>query len=238
MKDVSCIKEKKLFVSVHMPKTAGSSFAATLEDYYGSKLLKDYGDLPINTPVYERNKAALQASLCNAEKNFQNVVCIHGHFMPVKYLLLADKQDVKFITWMRNPVERVLSHYYFWKRSFNPETTPALHKKVIEDNWSVERFCLSEELKDLYSQFLYGFPLEKFSFIGITEFYGDDFEYFSTHYLNTIAKSYKINVEPEGERYPIEESFRTEIGKFHYNDMNLYQIALEKRLTRLSSGRS
>lgn len=221
-----------------MPKTAGSSFAATLADYYGSKLLKDYSDFPINTPMYERNKAAIEASLSNAEKDFQNVECIHGHFLPVKYLLLSNKQKTTFVTWMRNPVERVLSHYYFWKRSCNLETAPPLHKKVIEEDWSVERFCLAPELKNLYSQFLFGFPLENFSFVGIAEFYDDDFEYFSRYYLNTIVKPQRINVGTEVGRYPIEKSFRNEIEKFHLNDMKLYQMALDKRLTRRSGGRS
>ncbi|MDD5277216.1 MAG: hypothetical protein PHR16_14185 [Methylovulum sp.] len=223
-----------MLVSVHMPKTAGVSFAATLEDNYGSNLLKDYADLPINTPVYERNKAALQASLCNAEKDFLNIECIHGHFLPLKYLLLSDKQKTTFITWMRNPVERLLSHYYYWKRNFNPETAPYLHKKVIEENWSVEQFSLAPELKDLYSQFLYGFPLEKFSFIGISEFYNDDFDFFVRSYLNSSVKPKRLNINSEGGLYPIEASLRNEIERFHFNDMNLYQRALEKRLSRSS----
>jgi len=218
-----------------MPKTAGTSFVATLEDYYDSKLLKDYTDLPINTPVFNRNKAALQASLNNLEKKFINIECIHGHFLPIKYLLLSNKQKITFITWMRNPIERLFSHYYFWKNNFNPKTAPLLHKKVIEEEWSIERFCLASELKDVYSQFLFGFPLENFSFIGITEFYSEDLEFFSKHYLNTIMKPKRINVGTKENYYHISESLRDKIETFHSNDMRLYQRALEIRLTRVST---
>ncbi len=72
---------------------------------------------------------------------------------------------------MRNPVERALPHYYFGRRSFDPDNAPPLHRKMMEKGWSLERFCLGPEVRNIYSQFLYGFLLEYFSFIGTTEFY-------------------------------------------------------------------
>src|SRR4030065_365461 len=105
--------------------------------HFGPKLLKDYDDLPINTPQYERNKAALLASLHNGEADkFAGVECIHGHFLPLKYLLLSVKRELKFITWMRDPVERILSHFFYWKRNYDSATAPILHRKVIEEDWS------------------------------------------------------------------------------------------------------
>lgn len=226
-----------MIISVHLPKTAGTSFAAALEHHFGAKLLRDYVDLPINTPQYDRNRKALQNSLCNAEKELRDTECIHGHFLPVKYLLLSNKRKISFVTWMRNPVERVLSHYHFWKRSFSPETAPPLHKRVIEEKWSLERFCLGAELKNIYFQFLYGFPLEYFSFVGISEFYDDDFAFFAEHYLESFIEPKKLNVGNEVGGHQIEESLRNEIEQFHSKDMELYQRALENRLTRRSSCR-
>lgn len=224
-----------MIISLHLPKTAGTSFAAALEQRFGTKLLKDYADLPINTPEYERNKAALQASLCNAENDFPGIECIHGHFLPIKYLLLANKRAVRFVTWMRNPVERVLSHYFFWKSSYDPKTAPRLHRKVIEDDWSIERFCLGPEVRDLYWQFLWGFPIEHFDFIGFTEFYANDLEYFTRYYLQTPIEPIRLNVGDKGEGgYQIDVSLRKQIESFHARDMDLYQRALEKRLTRRS----
>ena len=37
-----------MLVSVHIPKTAGSSFLAGLRDRFGEGLLPDYGDAPIS----------------------------------------------------------------------------------------------------------------------------------------------------------------------------------------------
>lgn len=147
-----------MLISLHLPKTAGVSFRRSLEAHYGSTFLKDYADYPINTPVYERSLAAVRASIDIAERGVEGIACIHGHFLPVKYLLLSLQQEVTFVTWMRNPVERLLSHYFYWKRSYNPKQAPLLHRKVIEENWSVERFALSPELRNLYSQFCGAFP--------------------------------------------------------------------------------
>jgi len=73
------------------------------------------------------------------------------------------------------------SGHYYWKSSYNEKSAAPLHRKVITEDWSVERFCLGPELKDLYSQFLFGFPLDNFSFIGITEFFDKDYAYFMEH---------------------------------------------------------
>lgn len=224
-----------MIISLHLPKTAGSSFAKSLEEHFGAALLKDYGDFPINTPEYQRNKAALQASLQNAEeRDFSSIECIHGHFLPLKYLLLSVRQELKFVTWMRDPVQRMLSHYYFWKRTYNRETSARLHCRVVEENWSVERFCLSQELRDIYKQFLWGFPLEKFDFIGIIDHYQSDFIYFCKKYLGVHLEEYKENIGDKSQ-YLIDEKLYNDIKNFHRYDMDLYKKALTQRLIRDST---
>jgi len=224
-----------MIISVHIPKTAGTSFLKTLEAHFGTGLLQDYADLPTNTPQYERNRAALLASVDYAEQDhLTGVECVHGHFLPLKYLLLSVKKDLRFITWLRNPVERVLSHFYYLKSFYNPATAPALHRKMVEEDWSVERFCLSPELKNLYGQFLWGFPLESFDFIGITEFYDEDFSYFSRQYLNTNLEPHRENVgKNERGSYQVDASFRAKLEQFHAYDFELYRTALLMRQERV-----
>ncbi len=223
-----------MIVSLHLPKTAGTSFVNALETHFGSALLRDYSDLPINMPQYERNKAALLASIHNGEADtFTGIECIHGHFLPLKYLLLSLKKDIRFITWMRDPVERMLSHYYFWRKSYDPEKSAPLHKRVIEEDWSLERFCLGSELKNVYCQFLWGFPLECFDFIGITEFYNEDLAFFSREYLGANLDDHRENVgDKQGGKYQIDEIFRRQIEQCHGGDMMLYKRALAQRIDR------
>lgn len=226
-----------MIISVHLPKTAGTSFAATLKCHFGAALLLDYADTPINIPRLERNKSALRKCLSNADVDFEDIKCIHGHFLPIKYLLLSSKRQIDFVAWMRSPVERVLSHYYFWQRSFNSESAPLLHRRMMEEQWSLERFCLGPEMRNLYFQFLYGFPLDYFAFIGITEFYKDDFDFFANNFMNSSKdlRSQRLNCgDTTANDYEVSQSLRTAIEHHHSKDMVLYQRALEMRRARLS----
>lgn len=139
-----------MIVSVHLPKTAGKSFQAALTARFGESLLEDYGDFPMNTPEYDRNRAALAASLRNAERDFRGIECIHGHFLPVKYLLLSVRRPVTFVTWMRDPIQRLVSNYHYWRRSYDARTAPPLHRRMVEEAWSLEQF--HERDVDLYQR--------------------------------------------------------------------------------------
>jgi hypothetical protein len=228
-----------MIISLHLPKTAGTSFGRSLEDFFGDALLHDYQDLPINTPVYQRNLNALKAGAANGVREFGPIRCIHGHFLPLKYLLLGCKTKVRFVTWMRDPVERLVSHYWYWKRSFDPHCAPPLHRMVIEEDWSLERFCLSAELKNFYSQFLWGFPLEMFDFIGIVANYSEDFDYFSRHFLGTRLPVLQENVgehATDRTHHANDPGFRKSVEKHHQKDMALYRRSLELRLASRGKG--
>jgi hypothetical protein len=201
----------------------------SLIQFYGDRILLDYRDKPINTPPPVRNRNAFINGMANLDRDFGEVGCIHGHFMPVKYLPLETKQDLTYVTWMRNPVERIISHYYFWQRRNKPDFPP-LYKRVIEEKWSLERFCLSNEMRNLYHQFLWGFPVFRFDFIGITEYYDEDYRYFSENILQGLGPAQRVNVNKHiKKKYPISKSLRREIEDFHHDDMELYHMALEKR---------
>ncbi len=107
--------------------------------------------------------------------------------MPVKYRLLGWRVPLQFVTWLREPVERLGSHYHYWKRHYNPENAGILHRRVVEEQWSLERFCLGPELQNTYCKFLWGMPLERFAFVGITEFYEEDLAYFSQNILGCFS---------------------------------------------------
>jgi len=137
-----------VLISVHLPKTAGSSFQHILRREYGDKMLLDFEDKPINTPADERNRRAWVDASENACRDFGEIECIHGHFQPVKYLALKKKGRAKFVCWLREPLARMVSHYNFWLRDYDGGIGKgALHCKVVEDKWSLEHFCISYEMQ-------------------------------------------------------------------------------------------
>ena len=227
-----------MLISVHLPKTAGSSFGASLEEVFGERLLRDYGDAPLHTsPLIRKTRAAL-ANLHALSRRLAVVDCIHGHFLPFKYQALRATRAVCFITWMRDPVERLGSHYHFWQRSYDPGTAPLLHRRVVEEQWSFERFARSPELRDTYAQFLWGFPLSRFAFIGITEHYADDFAFFARAFLGVSLPPHRllINDEREERVYVWDHALRAEIERIHHRDVSLYRRALALRQVRERAG--
>lgn len=219
-----------MIISVHLPKTAGKSFQAALQAAFGDAVLEDYGSFPMNTPRAERQRAAVEACLANADREFAGVDCIHGHFLPLRYLLFAERRDATFVTWLRHPIQRLISNYHYWRREYDAATARPLHRRVVEEDWSLERFGLGDEMRDMYSQFLWGFPLENFAFVGITEHYAEDLAVFAQRYLSRDVAAEWINVgERPGQTYDIDPALARTLEAFHARDMALYARALALR---------
>jgi hypothetical protein len=224
-----------MVISVHLPKTAGKSFEAALLAHFGAALREDYSTFPMNTPVEQRRRAALEGCLANGMEDFHGVRCIHGHFLPLRYLLLADRRPVTFVTWLRHPVQRAISNYHYWRRAFDPATAPPLHRRVVEEDWSLERFCLCDEMRDMYSEFLWGFPIENFAFIGITEHFESDLAEFADRYLGIAVTPERLNAATApGEVHAVDLGLQRRVETFHERDMALYERALALRQTRVA----
>lgn len=220
-----------MLISVHMPKTAGLSFRAALESHFGSQLQPDYSDYPLAHSPQDRRNQAEEFGHANGLENFDGIACIHGHFLPIKYRELAGVLPCTFVTWLREPIARLISHYDYWQRSYDPDSnaTSALHRRVVEESWSLQRFALSPELRNVYSEFLWRFPLERFEFVGITEFFPEELRYFSREVLGNNLCVETLNVREDGKSGAPEQrlkpSDRAEIEAFHAKDVNLYQRA-------------
>jgi hypothetical protein len=228
-----------LLISVHMPKTAGLSFRASLEQHFGDGFRHDYQDYPLAQSATVRRDRALAYGKAVRVDEFAGVSCIHGHFLPLKYLPLADQLACRFVTWLREPFARLVSHYDYWQRTFDPASsqTSALHRRVIEEGWSLQRFCLAPELRNVYTEFLWGVPVERLFFIGITEFFAEDLRYFSQHVLGNKMQPHTLNRRPDndaalpGPDHGVID--RRAITEYHAADMALYRQALRLRQRRL-----
>jgi hypothetical protein len=229
-----------VLVSIHMPKTAGLSFRASLEEYFGAAFRPDYADYPLaEAPVLRRERARSWGEEAQ-NADFQGVDCVHGHFLPSKYLPLAQSRPCTFVTWLREPLARLQSHYHYWQRSYDPASsqTSVLHRRVVEEKWSLQQFCLAPELRNVYTEFLWGFPVERLDFVGITEFFPEDLRYFSREILGNNLRPQTLNQRSDAgglaQRPLLADAQRTEIEQFHAADVALYQRALVCRQARSS----
>jgi hypothetical protein len=218
-----------------MPKTAGTSFRLALEQGFGEGFMADYADLPLNTPRPRRELAALRAGMRLAATGglSRHVTCVHGHFLALKYRFLTALSDrVSFVIWLRDPVERLVSHYRFWMQATDTAGLPVLHRRVVEEQWSLERFCFSPDLRNLSHQFLFGFPVQRLDFVGIVERADADFAVFSRRYLGPGAPRElpRVNLGSHGAgvRHFDDAPLRRRIEAFHRKDMDLYRYFLSR----------
>ena len=229
-----------MIISVHTPKAGGMSFRALLEQHFGDSILLDYSDFPINTPPEIRNARAKKTRnkllwLYNLGLKYKSIQCIHGHFIPYKYSRFYGKKNVQFVTWLRDPLERLASHYYFWCRNYKAKTTPGvLHRRIVEEKWSFEKFCFSPEMQNTYAQFLWKFPIANFDFVGITEHFDEDLAYFAKTFLG--LHDVKIPTENRNpnktDDYFTDAGFKNELMEFHAKDYEIYNRALAMRKAR------
>jgi hypothetical protein len=228
-----------MIISLHTPKAAGSSFKKLLEKEFSHSLISDYKDKPFNKNVERRIEDVKfkRRKLKYFYKLYYKCIgieCIHGHFLPYGYDIYLNNPDTKFITWLRDPLQRLASNYFYWFRAYNKNKSGDLHKKVVGENWSFEKFAFSEEMKNFYNQFLYKFPIENFDFIGLTEFFEDDLKYFSEKYLNkkiTHVPITNININKTREYYD-DPILIKELKEFHSVDYSIYNFAIQKRNSR------
>jgi hypothetical protein len=226
-----------MLISLHIPKTAGASFGRALKQHFGERLLEIYTEEPLEWPRSKRNFKATIACVQNAIHGFPGVDCIHGHILPFKYRLLnIQHRDLKFITWMRHPADRLVSSYFFMKKvhqSIPP--TDQFHCRILDEQWTLERFCLDANLRNLCTQYMWGFPPERFDFVGVVEHYESDLNYFAKAFLNTTLPVFYENSQSHRSEvtYALDPGFRTAIEQFHDRDMRFYQQALEARTTRV-----
>jgi hypothetical protein len=157
-------------LSIHIPKTGGTSFYHLLQQAYGQAL---------SSSLKRRDYEALIAQHGSLQKAFgPEIRAVHGHlyYRELKALHLAS--GAKVICWLRHPVERLLSNYrFFIHRLQHPELNP----QVFEQNQhrreeSLLEYARLEENRNRMSKFLEGITLEELFFIGFLEGFDTDLQ--------------------------------------------------------------
>jgi len=191
------------FVSSHIEKTGGISMKKFFVDLYGSEQVFWYHPYEdgfvradqdptmrrLNTGSF-KVKALLLASpagrllypyacrlIHKMEKPaFQKeapeeFTVIHGHFSPSD----VDVSDARLVTVFREPLERVVSHYGYWRDSLNRgQPVPSW----FDSNMSFGDFALSSHMSNFQSSSVGRGGFDQFDHVGVTGKLGDYCRYF------------------------------------------------------------
>lgn len=201
-------------IYLHIPKTAGTSFRMSAEQYFGpDQVLNDYGkESPstsedIKSSVYGANDIALLRKT-GLEHKF-----LTGHFCMVKYIEIFPNSPV--VSFFREPVDRVISEYVHFASHYNFEGT-------------LRDFYTKPQFQNRQSHSMSGALPTDLDFYGLTEDYATSLDLFNQRY-GTNFQMAKLNTgKYKGAAQSIaNEEELAEIRELNQKDIELYAYAVE-----------
>jgi len=161
-------------ISVHVPKCAGMALRTFLENSFGGDAVySDYADRPAD-PASPMNldRAGFLAKFSDGNYEFlAGKKAVHGHFHPLKYRAACARLRVTFL---REPIERMISHFLFWK--VLPRHGHSLHDYFLDNDLSFEQFARLPIMCRFYSGvFFGGVDMASFDLIGFHDRADEDF---------------------------------------------------------------
>lgn len=215
-----------MIYSIHIPKTAGTSFRFALAERYGSRLAMYYGKKdPKTTEGLRVGRADLAKAAADLpERGFE---ILHGHFGSADVETLVDTPS-QIWTWLRDPVERTISQYEFYRQ--RPLELKALAQRVKSGETTFAAFLKAREVREIQSRYLRGLDLAQLGFVGISE----HFELGLAMLFGEDAPRLKMRYNATEREMPMTPDGRTAIARANIRDMQLYAEALRLFVGRVA----
>jgi hypothetical protein len=216
-----------MIISTHIPKAAGNSFAASLEEYFGDRVMKHYGDwVGFHSPEAISRHAKRMAELrAKRDELARNYDVIHGHFITDKYANLFPAAS--FVAFFRDPYQQTISHFEFLSRH-DDVSLPSL-KIFREKNLNLVEFIRWDAVPSPQSYFLGTMSIKDLAVIGLTEEFDRSIKLFNSAFGTALSSNHNRNVNPDKTvaTYEIPTEIRKEIEVYRAADIALYQQARE-----------
>jgi hypothetical protein len=224
-----------MIVSIHVPKTGGSTFGNYLKKQFQDEMLYVYPCLKCNRWIcdrdldncHKRRKTEPCQDHAGSNRDVARYLqesgtrCIHGHFTTQTFGL--DFKKYAHVAWVRDPVDRALSHWEFWQRNHDGRGQEG---DLLIQSGNIEAFFRYSA--NLQTKCLKNMPLKHFRFVGITEQFDEGLRQFNDLFGLPCVEAKNVNINPAKGigGYQIDQQKRTLIGSFNQEDMRLYADAV------------
>lgn len=210
-------------LSFHIPKTGGTSFRNTLKGVYGD-------DAVARVDSAKSETTRLNNSPLNAGDPIPHSV-IHGHIFWDRWNEKFEApNDVMKIIWVRDPVERVASQYFYLvdvlKRELDEEGKGLnLLSKILK---TFPEFIRNPKVQNILSRYVTPEILDRhFDFVGVLEHRQEDLARLARRLDWPEFEDHQHNATPNRPEPTPEE--RDLIRAYNQADVRLYEQVLEWR---------
>ena len=213
-----------MLISVHIPKTGGTSFGAMLARHFGPRLLRDYDDRPLSHGGLARLSTAVFGAR-DARARLRGHDAVHGHFLLLKY------RDVPgdVVTWLRDPAQRIVSRYAHYLRDVASQQ-PLQPVAGLRPGLTLAEFIEIPRFQDTYSKYLRGTPLSRIRCFGFSEDMDEGLARMRRVLGLDLGDALSLRANPgrEGTRYDIPAPVARRIARLNAADYRLWQRARER----------
>lgn len=218
-----------LIVSLHIPKTGGTSFSDVLTRAYPDQVAFFYREKHRLTHDKLRDRDNLRKPEVLAEIERDGIRVIHGHAAG-RWFLRSIPDQSRYWTWVRDPVERVISAYYYLIQRGQRGDRPGVAKVVGR---TLEEYARGEQNQNIQSRVLNGLDLSQMGFVGVTERFDESLGLlgFSQHQLPKPRNRNKAKAE-------VDPALKRLIAELNAEDVALYAEAVRLLDTRLAAASS
>ena len=217
-----------MFISIHIPKTAGTTLAYIFDYGSGRRIMYDYKADYSNATMDDLDFWQRHRPFIERQFDF-----IHGHFFYRKYAELFP--DADYVVCLRHPVERIISQFNHLVSEANPDNWE--YRAIVEHDLDVGDYAGFDGVRDAQVRHLEGRAIEDYEFVFLSETLRISLSAFQQRYGFGRQDPYMPGTPADGalptmnartEKLPVTQAQRERVYAAAAEDVDLYQRGVER----------
>lgn len=212
------VTDQKCTIFPHVPKCGGTSLKSQFEQS-GLDVFFDYEYPPEGGKYFrgECERRNRESSLLD----FGVFDLVFGHFPVTRYF----RDNYRYVTLLRNPLDRAVSHFFYWKNVLPETNLVAINRAPIirgikDGTVSFTEFLMNQKIDKYLSAYLGEMGPEKFQLVGFTDQYDS--------FLHKLSGLIGVRLDPQvhlrpGVREPLESGELSKAQSLLGEEFRIYE---------------